>query len=146
MTKRCSSRSYVKKPGTRRKDSWILKRCYTISSVAKATRRSSLSKQYYFFTDPLINDHGSALNIEVLFFFLRAKIKCERHRMSLLGGNKSCHVGAWRHLSFQSWTALRRCRASSAPGTGALSFPILLGGPWVLQTTHRASASYLLGC
>lgn len=55
--------------------------------------------------------------LKCFFFFLRAKIKCERHRMSLLWDNKSCHVHAWRHLSFQSWTALQCCQASSAPGT-----------------------------
>lgn len=72
----------------------------------------------------------------VSFFFLRAKLECDGHRMPLLWDNKSCHVRAWRHLSFLSWPALPRCRASSAPGTATLSLPILLGCPCVLQKIH----------
>lgn len=114
----------------------------TVDIKAKDILHYSLNEMVQH-TNKALFDHRLAYKRAQLYsecwsggFFLRVKMKWERHRMSLLWDSRSCHVCAWRHLSFQSWTALQHCQPRPAPGTGTLSFPILLAGPWALWRTH----------
>lgn len=114
----------------------MLRRCYTMPPQQQGR---AAHKQSVIF--PQIHLYVSMVLPWILmhFFFLRAKIQCERCRIPPLWDNKSCHVHAWRHLSFQSsggcWAARQCCWASAAPGTEALSCPILLGAPGPAQNT-----------